>query len=109
MRLASFKRCVVPLEKLRDYLLNLNHPDGRHKARFFSRFGYSTANIEVCAQALTDHAEDNEVANTILSQFGMTYIVERHFRTPDGRGPCIVTIWIGEFNGIARFVTAYPK
>jgi filamentous hemagglutinin len=82
MRLAAHKSCVVPIEKDRDYLLNITHADGAPKAFFF---------------------------NEVYSRFGVKYIVDCHFRTPDGRNPCIRTLWIEEFSGVARFVTAYPK
>jgi hypothetical protein len=34
MKLPNPKRAVVDIAKLRDYILNPEHPRGRHKARF---------------------------------------------------------------------------
>jgi hypothetical protein len=35
MKLPNAKKAVVDIAKLRDYSLNLNHPEGKHKARVF--------------------------------------------------------------------------
>lgn len=32
---------IIPPDKLRDYLLSPTHPDGRAKAEYLSRLGYS--------------------------------------------------------------------
>ena len=32
---------LVEEEKISGYLLNFDHDDGKHKAEFFSRFGFS--------------------------------------------------------------------
>ena len=32
---------IIPPDKLRDYLLSLTHPDGRTKAQYLRRLGYS--------------------------------------------------------------------
>lgn len=35
MKLPNAENAVVSIEKLRDYSLNPNHPEGKHKARAF--------------------------------------------------------------------------
>lgn len=35
MQLPNYQRAVIPLEKIRDYALNPDHPVGEHKARVF--------------------------------------------------------------------------
>jgi hypothetical protein len=35
MKLPNAENAVVDIEKLRDYCLNPNHPEGKHKARVF--------------------------------------------------------------------------
>jgi hypothetical protein len=34
-RLLNFERARIPIEKLEDYVLNPDHPEGKHKARVF--------------------------------------------------------------------------
>ena len=94
---------------MRLYLLNHAHPDGAAKARFFARFGYSDASLPAFVDALIDHAGDNDIAERAVSRFGTKYVVICNVKTPDGRDPCIVTVWIDQGSGEARLVTAYPR
>ncbi|MGX7703302.1 DUF6883 domain-containing protein [Methylobacterium sp. Gmos1] len=48
----------VPGSKLVHYLLNVDHPKGGPKARFFLAFGFDPARPEVMAEALILHATD---------------------------------------------------
>lgn len=34
-KLPNFEKAVIPIEKLEEYVLNPDHPDGQHKARVF--------------------------------------------------------------------------
>ncbi len=54
---------IVPVEKLRDYLLSPTHPIGRYKATFFRSLGYSQdawGQLEVDLRAML--AQDAEPA-----------------------------------------------
>ncbi len=35
MKLPNAENAVIDIKKLRDYCLNPNHPEGKHKARVF--------------------------------------------------------------------------
>ena len=37
----SVHDAIIPMEKLRDYLLSTKHPDSRGKAQYLVRLGYS--------------------------------------------------------------------
>jgi hypothetical protein len=76
MKLPNAGEGVVPTEKIIGYLLSFSHPDGRGKAQFFARFGFSAGNWQVLASALLDHAAHNEAARVENSSFGTRYIVE---------------------------------
>jgi len=41
MKLPNLERAFVRPEKITRYLLSVDHPVGRHKARFFIDFGFS--------------------------------------------------------------------
>ncbi len=41
MLLPSADKAIVPIAKLRDYLLSPNHPVGRFKAQWFRTLGYT--------------------------------------------------------------------
>jgi len=100
---------VVPIGKVRDYLLNDAHPDGASKSAYFQRFGFSPADAERLAEALALHARTRPVAG-IRGQppFGELFSLDCSVQTPDGRNPCIRTVWLIATDAAPRFVTAYP-
>src|SRR5437868_5217636 len=109
MKLPNLQQAIISREKIIDYLLSLTHRDGRGKAEFFTRFGFSREDWEGLATALHDHAAANEVAKIEASPFGMRYIVEGAIVSPDGRNPDVRVVWFVETGEAApRLVTAYP-
>ena len=109
MKLPGHDRAVVPRAKITGYLLSLTHRDGRSKADFFTRFGFSIASWEELAAALRHHAADHTVAKVEDAPFGTRYVVEGILPTPDGRTPTIRSVWFIETGEhMPRFVTAYP-
>jgi hypothetical protein len=109
MKLPNHKQAVVPREKIVDYLLSFVHKDGRAKAEFFTRFGFSHENWIVLADALKRHAAEHEVKKQEASAFGMRYIIEGEIIAPDGRSPKVLVVWfIEDETNIPRLATAYP-
>lgn len=100
---------TVPADKVRKYLLNLSHPDGGPKAKFFISRGFSEADWQILACALELHPIENNVQSTEANAFGAKFLVRCKLRTPDGRNPCVLTVWMIDGPGAARFVTAYPS
>ena len=109
MKLPNNNQALVPRTKVLDYLLSAAHPVGRHKAVFFTRFGFTADDWSALASALMQHAADHDTAFTDESPFGTRYTVEGELDTPDGRTPIIRTVWFIETGEeTPRFVTAYP-
>lgn len=53
MVLPHFQRAVIPIEKLRDYALEMNHPKGKHKATLFkSELGIELHHAEAFRELL---------------------------------------------------------
>ena len=94
--------------KVTDYLLAAAHPKGGAKARFFRAFGFEGGRSELLITALFDHPIRNAVADVVEGPFGAKYIVRCALETPDGRNPCVVSVWIVEADRRPRLVTAYP-
>lgn len=108
MTLPSADRAVVETAKVRDYLLSLQHPIGRAKARLFHALGFTQADWPKLQQALWDLARSGEAELVEANAFGQKYVVRGILQGPS-RGAAIVTVWIvlqGET--VPRFVTAYP-
>ncbi len=100
---------VIPLQKLAGYLLAPEHPEGRGKAAFFARFGFSRERPEVLAAALRQHAVTHDVTAAEPSPFGTRYVIEGQLRAPDGRAPRVRAVWfVAPDDPAPRFVTAYP-
>jgi hypothetical protein len=111
MKLPNYEQAVVPQAKIVEYLLSLNHEDGRSKARFFLSFGFRIEQWEVLASALLAHAANHEITKIESSPFGTRYVVEGIISAPDGRTAHIRAVWFIETDEERpRFVTAilYP-
>lgn len=101
----NIARAVIEPAKLTEYLLNLSHPKGGPKAKFFLANGFSSGTLE---QALRAHAADAEAIVTTTA-FGVLYAVERLIDMPSGRSRLVRSVWeIRNGEAIPRLVTAYP-
>lgn len=109
MRIPNFEQVLVPRAKIVDYLLSDTHRDGRHKAVFFRRFGFTAEKWEELANALRRHVSEHEVIGEEASLFGRRFVVEGIMECPDGRRPQLRSVWfLRNEESIPRFVTAYP-
>lgn len=108
MKVPNSEKAIIPIEKLRDYLLSDVHPIGRFKAAFFQELGYSAIDWEVFENDIRSLL-DNEVVNIIETQFGTKYEVRGELGGPSGRTAIIVTVWVVLYGErVPRLVTAYP-
>lgn len=109
MKLPNHEHAAVPESKIVRYLLDLTHPVGRSKARFFLSFGFNPENWQEMAAALKAHAATHDVASVEESEGGTRYVVEGDMNTPDNRSPGVRAVWyIEKDEAIPRFITAYP-
>lgn len=103
-------RALVEAHKVRDYLLNLNHPDGGSKAIWFHTLGYSRAawpELLGDLQAIALHCDEFVVERT---PFGLKYIVTAEIGHRFGSRLALVrTVWIVADDQPPRLVTAYPE
>jgi hypothetical protein len=100
---------VIPPEKVTDYLLNLSHPVGGPKARWFLSLGYRPNRPERLAADLLEVVSHGEAFSTQISPFGVKYTVRGRMVTPSGHSVDVVTVWIAEPNvPYPQLVTAYP-
>jgi hypothetical protein len=98
----------VSEQKIRLYLLNINHPVGGAKARFLLARGFSVARWQDLGAALRGHAVSNPIESEQETGFGRKVTVRCQIRTPDGSNPCIRTVCMVESEMPPRLVTAYP-
>jgi hypothetical protein len=99
----------VDREKIVDYLLASDHPEGSGKAVFFSRFGFTIRDWQILADALKDHARRYAVNETEETVFGTKYRIDGPISCPDGRSPVIRSVWILDAGThFPRRITAHP-
>jgi hypothetical protein len=89
VRLPNVEHGQIAKEKVVNYLLSFEHRDGRSKANFFTRFGFSSDDWQTMANALLEHAKGYEVQTVEPSTFGNRFVIEGPIQCPDGRRPLI--------------------
>ena len=109
MKIPNAERAIVEIGKLRDYCLDPEHRDGKHKAhQFYVTFGLTAADAEVLRDILL------QAVKTYDAQIGKRDIYGQRYRidfplTWKGRQAVIRSGWIiREGSNVPRLVTAYP-
>ncbi|WP_447970867.1 DUF6883 domain-containing protein [Nitrospira sp. M1] len=109
MKLPYSNRLEISQTKMTEYLLSSTHRAGRGKAKFFSAVGFQVSSWNTLAQALQQHAKDNEVFHTAETPFGTRYVLEGPLLSPNSRELQIRAVWFIDTGSVTpRFVTAYP-
>jgi len=70
MSLPHLDRAEIPPAKVRDHLLNPEHPVGQAKARFFNGLGFQRSRWAALRAALLVHAATGQVEVLALGEFG---------------------------------------
>ena len=100
---------IVDQNKVTNYLLAFDHPEGAGKAVFFRHFGFTVGEWQILAKTLIKHAQSHPVASISDTEHGTKYRVEGRIECPDGRFPTIRAVWIVDIGSeVPRLVTAYP-
>ena len=102
-------RAVISEEKVRDYLLNLEHPDGGSKAVWFYSLGYVRAQWQQLADDLLAIARECDDFDSETTKFGVKYKAAGSVGRPGYRPGNALTVWIVEDDDPPRLVTAYPN
>ncbi|NJL19993.1 MAG: hypothetical protein HC895_02900 [Leptolyngbyaceae cyanobacterium SM1_3_5] len=109
MLIPNAENAVVDIRKLRDYCLNLEHDDGKHKARLFSSIlGMTADNAEELRQILLEAVKTHEVRLGRQDEFGQRYVLDFAIEWQN-RSAILRSGWIIEFNlEIPKLTTCYP-
>jgi Domain of unknown function (DUF6883) len=110
MALPFLDRAQIPPAKIRDYLLNPEHPVGRAKARFFAGLGFTRGHWADLHAALLAHAALGETQALLPTAFGQKYLIRGTIEGPNGTTASVVAVWIVADPAVGPvFVTAYPE
>ncbi|HLO85297.1 MAG TPA: hypothetical protein VK203_09835 [Nostocaceae cyanobacterium] len=103
------ENAVVDIRKLRDYCLNPNHDEGKHKARLFSSMlGLTAENAEDLRQIILAAVKTQEAKLNRNDDFGQRYTVEFTLKWQN-RSATVRSGWIIEHGSTTpRLTTCYP-
>jgi hypothetical protein len=109
MIIPNAENAVVDIRKLRDYCLNPEHDDGKHKARLFSSIlGMTPDNAEELRQILVEVIQTHEAQLGRRDGFGQRYTLDFTIEWQN-RSATLRSGWIIEHDSeIPRLTTCYP-
>jgi hypothetical protein len=109
MRIPNADAAVISREKIVQYLLNLDHPDGRSKAALLGHAGFSADRPEELEQALRAQHLSLAAKKGKLSAYGEKYEVVGPLAGPRGR-VMVRSIWIiRQEEAAPRLITLVPE
>ena len=108
MKLPDAENAVVPVEKLRDYCLDPEHPEGRHKARvFLSALGLAQEDHAILAECLVRAVVEEEAIEAGATPYGVRYTVDFQM-SYRGKMAKIRSGWmVREGEGFPRLTSCY--
>lgn len=94
MQLPYYQSATIDLGKLTGYVLNLSHPEGRHKARvFLSALGITSHDADWLAKALLAALPDAVAYQQSENEWGTSYRVDTTIHR-DTRCATVRTAWL---------------
>jgi hypothetical protein len=77
MQLPNAERAVIDIKKLRDYCLNPNHPEGKHKARvFLEKLAFKADDAELLRELIMEEIVKGEATEQPSTPYGRRFIVD---------------------------------
>ncbi|MDQ5845824.1 MAG: hypothetical protein M3539_11080 [Acidobacteriota bacterium] len=77
MKLSNAENAVVDIAKLRDYTLNSNHPEGKHKARAFrEKLGLEGNDAELLRKSILEAILKAEAIEQKATEYGRRFVVD---------------------------------
>jgi hypothetical protein len=102
------REAIVPTDKLVHYVLNPEHPLGRHKARVFqSALGIGQRDWRYLRDQLAAAVVGAPARATRLTAFGVLYDVLALVDGLNGASHPVTTIWLVEREGAPRLVSTW--
>lgn len=83
--LPNVEQAVIEIEKLRDYVLNENHPVGKHKALIFKKIlNFSKDDAEELRDLILKEAQTSEAIIKHKDEYGQRYAVDLELMAENG-------------------------
>ncbi len=100
-------KIVIENRKVKDYLLNVAHPDGFSKANLFIRYGFRQDRPDDFINSVIAHAQYSQVVSEFKTPFGRKIISEENLETSIKKLLMFISIWILLLES-PMLVTLYP-
>jgi len=108
MQIPGADRAVISEEKIVEYLLNLDHPDGASKARVLARAGFDLAWPQELSQALREQHLACDARGGRESPFGKKYKITAPLTGPAGT-VAVTSVWmVRKGESSPRLITLVP-
>jgi hypothetical protein len=86
MKLPDAERAFVDIAKLRDYCLNPNHPEGKHKARvFLEKLGLTKNDAVRLRTAILEAILEADATEQRPTGYGRRFVVDFELSVPEGK------------------------
>jgi hypothetical protein len=110
MKLPNAEQARVDIHKLRDYCLNPNHPEGRHKARVFkAALGIGRDDADWLGNAILTAVRVTDVVSSEHTRYGWRYDLDIEL-SRDSRSATIRTGWIVRHtDNLPRLATCFVR
>ena len=109
MQIPNAEHAEIDIRKLRDYCLNPEHPEGKHKARLFAAaFGMTAKDAGDLQEILSRVVMTENVVMGRRDEYGQRYVIDFMMEWR-GRHALVRCGWIIENDSdIPRLTTCYP-
>ena len=108
LKLPNGNEAIIDRRKITDYCLNLDHDDGRHKARLFQRLaGLNRHNAALLLDALRQAASCGDAVTGKVDRYGRRYVIDFEFAGPGGTATIRSTWIVKADEDVPRLVTCY--
>ena len=102
-------RAFISEQKIVQYLLNLDHPDGASKARVLAHAGFDVARPDELEHALRQQHLSGNARQGGPSPFGKKYEITRPLNGPAG-SVMVTSVWIVRTSeSFPRLITIIPE
>jgi hypothetical protein len=93
--LPQYEKAIIPIEKLRDYALDPNHPLGRNKARVFkAALGMERDHAEILSKVLKSTLIRSPAVQGPKTQYGQHWTTYHEIVGLSGQPIVVTAVWI---------------
>ena len=93
--LPNLGRAIIALEKLRDYALNMEHPEGRHKAAAFKELlGIEARHADVFAELIKSTLASSPAQFSETDEYGGRWTTYHHIVGLNARSVVVTVGWL---------------